>query len=191
MNRVQIDSDYFGDKVKLRIDHLPCQSPLLVLDAFGADSAIWNEVIETTKRQIQIARIEIKKNKKGAYLQGNNLKYLKNMDLNQYDIIDLDSYGIPYAQMEMVFDFAKKKLLECTVFVTAIQSQFGMLPRNMIYDLGYSKDMVRKIPTIFNRNGFDKILQYLSTRGVREIFHRGTSRKHYFCFKISRKKTHI
>lgn len=103
MNRAQTDNSYFDAKIKLRIDHLPNKKFLSVLDLFGGDGLIWNEIIKQSGKDITVLRMDIKLDKPGVYLKGDNLKFLKVMDLNQFDIIDVDAYGVPYAQLKEIF----------------------------------------------------------------------------------------
>jgi len=98
------------------------------------------------------------------------------MDLTKYDIIDLDSYGIPYLQLELCLQKVKPGTL---IFITFIQSIFGRLNKYLLQKLGYTLKMINKAPAMFNRNGFDKFKQYLALKGITNIIHRSTERKHY------------
>jgi hypothetical protein len=171
------DNSHFDLKVKLRLDNLPAKNSLTVLDCFAGSGLIWNQIKKKTQKKLNIVSID----KKPAFLKGNNIKYLKSLNLNDYDIIDLDAYGIPFKQIEIILNSNFKGI----IFVTFIQSVFGMLPKNMLLKIGYSEKMIDKIPTLFNRNGLNKLLIYLGLYGILYIqgYFLNNSLKNYFYIK--------
>jgi hypothetical protein len=180
----QTDNSYFRDKVELRKNHLPSQPIIRVLDCYCGTGRIWNAIkSEIPDRKFVMTSIDIKP-KKPLCLIGDNLKYLKSLNLNKYDIIDLDSYGIPFEQLQIIFD--RKRILDhaVKVFVTIVQSQYGCINKRLLEEIGYSARMTEKIPTLFYKNGFGKIKQYLAQNGVKEIYYRESNNKHYLYFEI-------
>lgn len=180
MSSHQTENTYFKEKVKLRLDALP-NRPLKVLDCFSADGKIW-DAIKTHRSNITVLRIEKEKNKSGIYLRGDNLKFLKNIDLEQFDIIDLDAFGIPFKQLEIIFQRVKTEKI---IFVTFIQSMFGGLPNKMLYCLGYTMRMVKKCPTLFYNNGFNKFCNWLYLNNIRVISLYNIKNKYYIKFKTN------
>jgi hypothetical protein len=180
LNRGQTDNSHFEEKIKLRINNLPEINPLRVLDMFSGDGLLWSQIKARTEREIFLLRVEKKKGKKGIYLLGDNLKFRINPA--DYDIVDIDAYGIPFSQMEKILrhPFPPK-----VVFITWIQSQWGVLPIDLLNLLGYSKAMVKKIPTLFNRNGHQKLMDYLGLLGVKKVkmYHSEDLRKNYLCIR--------
>lgn len=176
-----IDNSFFEEKVLIRIKAIEGIKKPVVLECYTGEGKLWDEVKNRTIKNIMILRIE-KERQKGQkiYLQGDNLKYLSAMDLNKFDVIDLDAYGIPYRQLEVIF-FKKYKGI---VIVTCIQSIFGKLPNDMLKKLGFTKKMISKIPTLFYRNGIEKLKNYLYLYGVQLIEGYFIERKNYFYFKI-------
>ena len=128
MNSVQTDSSFFETKVKLRIDNLPA-GDCNVLDCYAGTGLIWRTIKERTKRRINVLGMDLKK-LQGIYLQGDNLKFLASMDISRFNIIDLDAYGVPYSQLEIIF--SRKLQAETIIFVTFIQSIYGRLPHRML-----------------------------------------------------------
>ena len=96
-------------------------------------------------------------------------------------MIDLDAYGIPFAQLQVLFERGYKG----TVIVTFIQSVFGQLPHELAVAVGFSQTMMDKIPTLLGARGWEYFCQWLANHGVSRLFHVGSSRKHYFAFRIS------
>jgi SAM-dependent methyltransferase len=179
------DNSFFREKVKLRVDNLPVDDPVNVLDVFHGQGLIWKEIVRTTGRRINVLGIDRKPGMSQVYLQGDNRKF--QVDYNQFDLIDLDAYGVPYEQLEKIF---KQATREIGIFVTFVQSVYGRLPIGFLESLGYSCAMVKKIPSIFFRHGQQKLLDYLSLHCVHhvKIYQTDNKRKTYIFFKINASK---
>ena len=79
---------------------------------------------------------------------------------------------------DLVFpDIKNEKIL------SFIQSMFGQLNRKMLNILGYTDSMIKKIPSLFNKNGFDKFCQYLSKKGIDKVYYICYKNKYYGYFK--------
>lgn len=175
------DNHYTGDKVALRTDHSPwSDKELNVLDCFGGHGIIWRAIQRKTENKINRVAIDQRKDMLQMHLHGDNVKVMKSMDLSKFDVIDLDAYGIPYEQLKIVFD----KNFKGTVFVTAIQTMTGNMPHGLLQEIGFSKEMIEKSPSLFARRGFQYLLEWLAIKGVTKIMHRSKNRKHYFTFDI-------
>lgn len=158
--------------------NLPKKKNIMVLNLYNGDNLIWSEICRRNAG-IDVIGIDIKKDKKKSLI-GDNIKFLMSMDLSAYDILDLDAYGCPIDQLEIIFEKKYKGI----IFVTFIQSYMGSLPKKMLNKLGYTNNMIDKIPTLFSRNGFEKLKNYLSTYCVNNILVYNIGRKHYLCFTI-------
>lgn len=176
----QTDNSYFEPKVLLRLESLDYvkKNEVNILEAFAGDGKIWNEVQKRTNKKIHILKIDMKDNKKGVYLKGDNMKFIPLFDFEKYDIIDLDAYGSPYNQLNVCFLKKFKGPIHCTF----IQSGMGGLNKKMLIELGYSEEMQKKIKSIFNKNGIEKMKNYLSLHGVKKITGYFYDRKNYFYF---------
>lgn len=180
MKKGQTDSTFFYDKVRLRLDHLPDKDKISVLDCFCGEGTIWKAVQKETKRNIKVLGID-KKNYKTVDLVGDNVKYLEGMDLNMFDVIDLDAYGMPIRQLELLFS---RGLKDKIIYVTYIQVGMGSISRKLLVSLGYTKVMINKVPTLFFRDGREKFLHYLAVHGVKRVCMRSKNRYNYLVFKI-------
>lgn len=178
MKSVQTENSYFEDKVQLRLAHLPKKDTVRILDCFSADGSLWREIAARTDQRLQVLRIEKEKGKKGTYLPGDNLKYLGSLDLQSFDVIDLDAFGVPYAQLRILFERGYKG----HVYVTFIQSLFGRLPPDMLEEIGFTSAMVAKAPILFSKGGRSRLLQYLALHGVQKTQIISLGRKHYLHF---------
>ncbi len=178
MARTKIDNSYLPDKVALRISHLP-QSPR-VLDCFAGNGIIWRWVQKKTGTQIERLPIDVRNDLDELYLPGDNCSFLESLDLAQFNVIDLDAYGIPFKQLKTVFDRGFRGV----VFATFIQSAMGMIPIALLEQIGFTRAMVAQCPTVVSRDGWNYFREYLGLRGVTRIYHRSHFRKHYLAFEI-------
>lgn len=179
MDQTKTDNSYLGDKVYLRANHLP-NDDIILLDAYAGLGHIWQGVSNVTGRKINRLAID-KKRTIGFHLPGDNLAYLPSMDLTRFNAIDLDAYGVPYPQIEIVF----QSKFSGWVYVTFIQSIFGGLPTDFLVQCGFTKAMIKKSPSLVYRRGFEYFLEYLASRGVEKVFHRSVSRKHYVAMFVN------
>jgi hypothetical protein len=113
------DADAFLSKVQLRLNSLPKKDTVKVLECYAGEGKLWKSVKSKSDKNISITPIDIKSYEGKLNLKGDNIKYLKTIDLSKYDIVDLDAYGFPFAQIKTLFDREYKGI----VHVTAIQMQ--------------------------------------------------------------------
>lgn len=174
----QTDNSYLADKVALRLDHLP-DEPIKVLDCFGGMGKVWQAVKILSAKNISVLPIDIIDY--GFHLPGDNKSYLGSMNLEKFNVIDMDAYGIPYEQMKIILDRKYRGI----VFVTFIQSVMGQMSYGLLYDIGFTSEMVKKSPVLFGARGWKYFLEWLSSYGITEIWHRSHNRKHYLGFELS------
>ncbi len=178
----QTDNSLLAEKVLLRLNSLKAipKKRVRVLECFGGNGVIWGQVRAQAplNKQIDVLRMDVKTDRDGVYLKGDNRKFLTSIPLNDFDIIDLDAYGSPYDQLKIIFERGYKGLVHCTF----IQSSMGGVNHEMLQELGYTKAMIKKCPTIFSKDGFKKICAYLYKHGVRNVQAVVVGRKSYFWF---------
>lgn len=175
------DNSHLIEKIELRLESLSFikKSNINILEAYSGDGKIWKEVQKQTKKNLNILKIEVKDNKKGIYLKGDNAKFMPLFNFENYDIIDLDAYGVPYQQLKAIF----QKQFKGIVHVTFIQSGMGSLPNGLLKDIGYTESMIKKCRTLFSKNGMEKMQNFLYQNNVRQITGYFIDRKNYFYFK--------
>lgn len=177
-NTIKTDNSYLADKVGLRANHLPKVKTVTVLDCYAGTGRIWRAVKRRTGKEIRVLGMD--KREIGYHLPGDNLAWLKTIDLDKFNVIDLDAYGTPYEQIKILFDRGYKGV----VFVTFIQSMFGQMPKGLLSEIGVTDVMVKKAPSLCSKRGWEFFLEWLAMKGITRIYHRGHARKHYFCFTI-------
>lgn len=172
------DNAYTSDKAALLVDLTRHLDEIRVLDAYGGHGVIWRAVERLAGKPVQRTAVDQRLDLDTAHLHGDNLKVIAGLDLDAFNVIDLDAYGIPVAQIEEVMnsDF------EGVVFVTAIQTMQGGLPKKMLTDLGLPRSISKRCPTIASRRGWEFLRAWLALQGVRRIWHRSKARKHYLGF---------
>jgi hypothetical protein len=181
MTKKKTDNDNLSKKLAIRLfamDKLGKieAEPIRVLDCFAGDGLLWHYLKKESKRNIEHVGIDTLP-KKGALYLGDNRRYLQRLPIDDYDLIDLDAYGVPYDQMKILV----KRNYRGIVVGTFIQCVYGGLPYAMLEDIGYSRQMVRKITKLFFRNGWDKWAEFLKTIGYEDVFVFHCANKHYFC----------
>ena len=159
MSSPKTNNSYLKEKVILRLLNLPDKKDIKVLDCFHGNGEIWRNIKMLSDKNIEIDGIDLKDYSDSFSLIGDNSKVLKSIDINKYDIIDLDAYGVPDVQIEIVRQKAKKEII---VFYTFINSVMGILPENLLKKIGISEPMLKKTITIFSRNQHQKFLFFLS-----------------------------
>ena len=180
MNKVRTDNSYLGDKIALRLSMIPVKNTLRVIDAYSGAGTIWKNIQKKYSGKILITKIDQEQKDDSFVFIGDNVKYLTSLNLDKYDVIDLDAYGVPYEQLKIIFE----RSFRGTVFVTYIQSFAGRLNDGLLEDLGYTKKMIDKCPTLFGKNGLVKLTHWLSLHGINHITIRSHERKSYLGFVI-------
>lgn len=181
---MQTDNSHFLEKVKLRllaIEKLDKQC-IKVLDCYAGKGLLWKEVKKQTNKKIIVMSIEKQKGKNLLAINADNEKLLPNLDLDQFDIIDLDAYGIPARQLEIIF----KKKYNGAVIVTAISSMMGAIPKLLIEKAGISYNNYRRCPTLFIDKMFAFLKNFLYFYDVQKLYgyFLDNERKYYFVFFI-------
>jgi hypothetical protein len=125
MQAKKTDNKYFGDKVGLRMKFLPDLDEISVLDCFHGSGKIWGKLTELSDGKISVIGIDIKDGP--GVLVGDNRKWLRSLDLERFDVIDLDAYGNPFDQIDILID---RKWHGC-VFFTWIKINVGPWPRQV------------------------------------------------------------
>jgi hypothetical protein len=180
LKQKQTDNSYLEDKIALRLNCIPKLKTLRVLDCYHGSGSIWKNIQKKYGGNIKILKIDKEQKDDGFVLIGENEKYIKSLNLNNFDVVDLDAYGVPYEQLKEVF----KQGFKGWVFVTFIQTVMGCLPHEFLIDIGYTKEMIEKCPTLFYGNGFKKMCNFLEKNGVTKIKYRSHQRKNYIAFTL-------
>jgi len=174
------DLSLINAKVQLRINSIShLKNDIKVLELFGGDGVLWKEVKKITGKNILVLGIDKNKYKR-VQLQGDNLKFMDSLNLNDFDVIDADAWGSPFYQVEKILKSNYKGVVHCTF----IQTMMGSLSKEMLLKLGYSENMLQKVKSIFNKNGIEKFKNFLAQNGVKQINIVTENKKNYLYFYL-------
>lgn len=163
--KINNDESALEDKIQLRVDSLPEKKEINILEAFGGEGIIWNKITaRLPDRKFNILSID-KKDYSRVQLKGDSARFMQTMDLDKFDLIDLDAYGAPVDQLEIIF----KKQYKGIVHVTLITSQLGGLDSRILYANGYIPEMLKKIRLIFEKDFKKVFFNYLAMHGVEGV----------------------
>lgn len=177
--QIKNDNDFVMDKIMLRSNNLP-DGDVRVLDCFSGSGVIWRGVKQKTGRDIKVLPID-KRRDIGLVLAGDNVEFLYSLDLSKFNVVDLDAYGVPYEQIRALVSRGYSGV----VFVTFIQSAMGTMPIALLEDIGFTREMIKKTPTLFGLRGWECFKRWLSNNGVTKITHRSKNRKHYLMMLLN------
>ncbi len=184
-HKTQTDNSKLNEKVSLRLMTLNeiTKEDIEVLEIFGGNGVCWRNVAKSTNKRIKTTRIDKKEGLSGEYIRGDNLKILPSLNLEKYDIIDVDAYGIPFEHLELLF---QRKLKNKVIIVTSIRSVKGDLPKKLYETNGIEWNMVKKCRSLFSKNYIDLMLGYLFKNNINEIkIYNHYDKKLYFYFKTN------
>lgn len=92
------DNSHLGLKLKVRQEAVQDLDEIKVLDCYAGRNVMWSHF--KTDRYYGIER----EKGKGKNLYADNLKVIPSLDLSGFNVIDLDAYGVPYEQVNSIFD---------------------------------------------------------------------------------------
>jgi mRNA-degrading endonuclease HigB of HigAB toxin-antitoxin module len=179
MNNQKTNNSYLKKKIVLRLLNLPDKNEIKVLDCFAGNGIIWHNIKLNINKKIIRHAIDEKEYESFAMI-GDNLKILAALDLSIYDVIDLDAYGVPCEQIEIVMNKARPGAI---IFYTFIQSFNGALPNKLFERIGITESMYSKCRAIFNKGGNKYFLNFLACNNIKTVVYFNHGRKFYGMFK--------
>jgi len=179
-HNAHIDNHNLADKQRLRSLATAHLKELNVLDCFAGHNLLWSKFKCKTYYGIE------KEKHKGRNLIADNLKVIPSIDLSRFNVIDLDSYGVPFPQILLLWK--NGTLRSGTVIIyTAIFDTLNGLSRACTDYYGLTK-MAQKTTLILARHSDDMFYGMLYNLGIRKV-HRYTvmrisQHKHYGYFQV-------
>lgn len=144
--RKKTDNSHFAAKVALRMEAIKNLESVNVLDCFAGNNLIWKKIPHDS-----YLGIEKQKGKGELNIYGDNVKIIKSLDLSNYNVIDLDAYGIPGEQM---IEIMENKTLadEVVIIYTATAMAFSNCSKKFIEKIGIEYDTWNKCRTLWNKH---------------------------------------
>ena len=157
-------------------EHLPA---LRVLDLFAGNNVLWSNFEKERYYGVELLP------DKGVNLNADALQVVGSLDLSDFNVIDCDSYTIPFEVCRKIIENPLVKS-GTTVLYTAVASIFTQLSNDCIDMLGI-REMYRIAPSLFRINGITYFYDMLGNLGVKEIHYYENLEgfaKHYGYFVI-------
>lgn len=178
---MKTDNSHFEAKVQLRLQVVAetGKDTVTVLELFAGKSLLWAEVKKRTDVNIRMLSIEKERGKNPLALGGDNMKFLPSLDLSQFDIIDIDAYGSCFNQLNYVMEHDFTGYIICT----DIQSIFGRTSDQLLERAGFTRTMIKKIPTLINAHANEALWAYLADYGYEHATGFFLGRKKFFYIK--------
>jgi len=176
---ISTDNTAINNKIRLRELSIRGLKEIKVLDLFAGENKLWSNI--KTNRYFGV---ELSKDK-GKNLYANNLKVIPSLDLSQFNVIDCDSYGVPYEQVEALYK--NKTLQKGTVIIyTCISSPISAINKKCTQDFNLDK-MYKKSKVLINKLSMPLFFEMLRLKGVKKVTEYeivGTYNKRYGFFKV-------
>lgn len=179
LHSTKTDNANIESKIHLRQLAVEGLDELRVLDLFAGKNKLWAGFDKT--RYYGVEKVK----GKGRNLHTDNIRVIESLDLSGFNVIDVDSYGIPANQIYELYQNAT--LQEGTVIVyTCITSKMSELNK-CILDMFNLRDIYAKSKTMINGYAVDLFYGMLYDLGVREVCEyeiQANYDKHYGFFKV-------
>lgn len=179
MSMPQKDNSASASKRALRDDAVRevCgNTPPRVLDAFAGYGLMWRDV-RTAK---YLGFEKDKKKRTPGVMNVDNLKMLASLDLSEFDVIDLDSYGVPEKQLAAIFDNGTYRIGSAIVY-TFIETAQKRMPSILARNIG-CEDINNAAPmlaaNLCEESFYDYLRRFAEKRREITII-ANASRKHY------------
>jgi len=175
----KIENRSVANKVFLRKEATKHLSRLRILDLFAANNVLWRSFEKERYYGVDIVP------QKGKNLCADAKQVVRSLDLSEFNVIDCDSYEIPYEICKYLLASGNAKN-GAVVIYTAMTNIFTQLPSSCMDDLGI-REMYSIAPSLFSRNGITYFYDMLANHGVQEIQyydHIDHFTKHYGYFII-------
>lgn len=155
------DNDDIAAKVELRRKAIQGLKYVSVLDLFAGDNRIWRQ-IETDEY------LGIEKEKgKGKNIHADNREVIPGLDLGRFSVIDCDAYGIPYEQIQLLYENGSMKPGTVIIY-TCISGVLNRLSVRALRDYGLENEY-KRTRVLYNPYSAEMFHAMLYNHGVKEI----------------------
>lgn len=155
------DNDGLEKKVWLRKLAIKDLDYVSVLDLFAGDNLIWSHI--KTDRYYGVEQ----EKGKGKNLCLDNRKIIPVLDLSKFNVIDCDAYGVPYEQIEMLFENPTLQKGTIVIF-TCITGVLNQVCNRARQDYGIY-EMYKHTRVLFNRYSAEMFFSMLYNHGIKDV----------------------
>ena len=161
VHSIKTENHSVHHKVELRKQAVGHLKTIKVLDLFAGNNTLWSYV-----KTDRYYGVEKEKNK-GKNLTADNMRVIGSLDLSGFNVIDCDSYGIPFNQISEIFK--NETLQKGTVIIyTCITNKMSGLNKECLkmYNLG---KIYKKAKTLINARAIEMFYGMLYKNGIRKV----------------------
>ena len=151
--RIYTENSHLSAKARIRVDYMLStdKTEWYILDAYAGEGKVWERVKELLPdHKITYLGIDKKKYTRPDVIMGENQKIMRGLELEKFDLIDLDAFGFPWEQLEICAKLAPN----VPVASTAISVTLGPTPYGVLKAAGIPKEWTsgKEVPhALFNR----------------------------------------
>ena len=179
LHSTKTDNAHIESKINLRKLATKGLDELRVLDLFAGENKLWASFEKA--RYYGVEKVK----GKGANLHTDNIRVIQSLDLSDFNVIDVDSYGIPANQIYELYQ--NDTLQKGTIIIyTCITNKMSGLNK-CILDLFHLRDIYAKSKTIINGHAVEMFYGLLYSLGVRKVCEyeiKSAYEKHYGFFVV-------
>lgn len=158
---IKTDNANVPHKVQLRREATKDLDSIRVLDLFAGNNVLWSNFDCDKYYGVEVVK------GKGKNLNADNVKVIASLDLSKFNVIDCDSYGIPFKQLEQVFK--NPTLADGTIILyTAIGNSLSALSKVVLDSFGIYR-MYKKCKVLFNSKSDEFFHAWLAKNGVTKV----------------------
>ena len=160
---ISTDNANVSKKVHLRKEATKDIDGLKVLDLFAGNNILWSHF-----DCVRYYGVEKEKGK-GSNLAADNLRVIASLDLSGFNVIDADSYGIPFNQMVALFQ--NNTLRPGTVIIyTCITSKMSAINKACLRHFNLDKIYSKCKVLVNGKLAKDFFYGYLYEKGIRHVY---------------------
>lgn len=174
---IKTDNADVYNKVRLRKFATKDLKEINVLDLFAGENVLWSKI--KTNYYFGVEKVS----GKGKNLNADNLKVIPSLDLSVFNVIDIDSYGIPYNQLELIFNNSTLKSGTIIIY-TCITNSMSSLNKSCIKNNNLDS-LYKKCKVLFNQKAINYFYDFLYNNGIKSVFRyedKTSFEKHYGFF---------
>lgn len=161
LHLISTDNACLANKIELRRQATAPLEIIRILDLYAGNNTLWSDF-----NKEKYYGVDIEKNK-GKNLTADNKRIIENLNLSEFNVIDCDSYGIPFDVMVKLF--SNKTLQSGTVIIyTAITNRLSGLNSGCLKMYGVRK-MYKKCHNLIVAKALDMFYGMLYNYGIRKV----------------------
>ena len=171
---IKTDNKSIANKIFIRKEAIKYLKEIKVLDLFAGRNVLWDNI-----KTDRYYGIDIESNK-GKNLNADTRNVFDSIDLNEFNVIDCDSYGIAFDIYKKLL--TNKNIMKGTIILyTLITNEFTKIQNEAKKEFNF-QHIYHKAPSLFNARAIEFFYEMLANYGIKEVNYyslRDNFDKHY------------